>query len=128
MNSSARTFTHRMPRFVVQRSGSRKVVTLPGGKQLWIAVGRFALGLFLVMIFVQLLSGLYFKGVQEKIVAKERYQKELDEQYIRLRAQRATLLRPQYIEKMAGSLLSLYVPEKSQVHRYNKKKKRFETL
>ncbi len=128
MNYSAQTFINRMPRFVVQRSGSRKVITLPGGKQLWIAVGRFALGLFLAMIFVQLLSGLYCKGIQEKVAVKERYQKELDEQHIKLRAQRATLLMPQHIEKMAGSLLSLYVPEKSQVHRYNKKKNRFETL
>ncbi len=128
MNYSAQTFTHRMPRFMAQRPSSRKVVNISGGKQLWVAVARFALGLFLMLAFVQLLSGFYFQGVQGKIVAKERYQKELADQHIRLRAQRAALLMPQHIEKMAGTMLSLYVPEKSQVYRYNKKKRRFETL
>ncbi len=125
---SAQTFTNRMPRFAVQRPQVRRAAAIPGGKQLWMVVGRFGLILFLGVAFIQFLLGFYLQSVQKNIVSNEAYQYELAGQHIALRAQRAALLTPQHIEEMAGAMLSLHIPEKGQVQRYNAKKGRFETL
>ena len=128
-NNSVQSLGRRMVRTPMRRSHSgRSIWDIAGGKQLLQSIGKFAAILCMVVFSCQLLLGFYLKGVQKTVEVTEIRRHELIDEHIALRAQRAALLTPHHIEKVAGTMLSLQAPEEGQVSRYNKQKGRFERL
>jgi hypothetical protein len=96
----------------------RKAFGLIGPKVLWIAVGKVLL-LFIPLLFLVhfWLSSSAERNAVTILVAEEGRSVLMDEN-IKLRAKRARLYSPEYLNTMAANQLALYVPEKGQVTRF----------
>jgi hypothetical protein len=96
----------------------QKVIGLIGPKVLWIAVGKVLL-LFFPLLF---LVNFWLSSTAERnaavILAAEEGRYVLMDENIKLRAERAHLYSPEYLNTMAAKQLALYVPEKGQVTRF----------
>jgi hypothetical protein len=96
----------------------QKFLGVIGPKVMWVAAGKVLL-LFCPLLFV---VNLWLSSSAERIAGavldaeKGRY--VLLDENIKLRAERARLYSPQYIDKIAASRLALYAPEKKQVTRF----------
>lgn len=96
----------------------QKALGLIGPKVLWIAVGKVLL-LFFPLLF---LAHFWLSSSAERnaatILAAEEGRSVLMDENIKLRAKRAHLYSPEYLNTMAANQLALYVPEKGQVTRF----------
>lgn len=80
------------------------------------------------MVMIQFVMGAYSNSLADRTLVVENQRHELADRYISLLARRATLTTPENIQAMAGKALSLHLPERGQVSRFNKRKGRFERL
>lgn len=128
-HNSAQSYTRPTAEIGVRRLlGKRSGQSILGSTRLWQVVGKFGLLLLLIVLTSQLAFNLYQSRVEQATSAAENLRHQLVDTHIALRAERAALLTPQHIEKIAGSMLSLHVPGEDQVSVYNKRKGRFERL
>ncbi len=125
VNQSAQLYNRPMlPSFMRQKWHQRfrqqmrqKVLAYLGSKVMLVAVGKVALVFCpLLLLVVFCLSSAAEKNVATILAAEEGYSQLMDEN-IKLRAERARLYSPEYLDKKAAKQLSLYAPEKRQVAR-----------
>jgi len=118
INHSTQAYCRPMISSSLRRQVCQKILGLIGPKVLWIAVGK-VLFLFFPLLF---LANVWLSSSAERnaatiLVAEEGRYVLMDEN-IKLRAERARLYSPEYLNTMAAKQLALYVPEKRQITRF----------
>lgn len=108
-----------------QQLARRHNFELPGGVALWKQASKFGGVVVLVVCCCQLILGGIGRGIHETQELTRVHQGELENSFISLRAERATLMMPANIEKLAAAKLSLQSPVNGQVSSFSKKKGRF---
>ena len=98
----------------------RRGIELPGGVQVWKAIGKSLVILLPVVFSIQLLIGLLVSGVKETIATTDDLHYDLMITNSLLKAERSQLLTPEQVTSVAGGALSLAKPDKGQVLRYNR--------
>ncbi|KGO35679.1 MAG: hypothetical protein WBN83_15365 [Desulfoprunum sp.] len=109
----------------LNRTGS---IELPGGVQVWKAIGKGLVVLLPVVLGMQLLFGHLISGVEESIAKADDLHYNLMITNSLLKAERSRLLTPEQVTSVAGGALSLYKPEKGQVLRYHRASGQFRYL
>lgn len=92
---------------------------LPGGTELWWALGKGILLFLPLMVVVSLLLGSAGDSLDESLAAGEIKQQQLMDSNISLLAQRAGMYAPEQVSRMAADKLSLYAAAPGQVERIN---------
>jgi len=118
INQSAQVYVRPMMSSPVRRRLWQKAKGLLGPKVMMMAVGKmvFLFCLLLLLANFRLSSSASRVAVAVQEAEEGRY--VLVDENITLRAERAYLLSPEYLEKMAAQRFALYVPEKGQVFRF----------
>ena len=96
----------------------QKAFGLIGPKVLWIAVGKVLLLFFPLLLLVYFWLSSSAERNAAIILAAEEGRSALVDENIQLRAKRAHLYSPEYLNTMAANQLALYVPQKGQVTRF----------
>ena len=109
-----------VPIRIRQTLGRFPAIELPGGVQLWKAVGKSLVVLVPAVFAVQLILGFMVTDVEESIAKADDLHYNLMITNSLLKAERAQLLTPEQVASVAGGALSLHKPEKGQVLRYNR--------
>jgi hypothetical protein len=99
------------------RSWSSKL--LPGGAELWWALGKGTLLVLPLIVVISLFLGSVGDSLDESLVAGEMKQQQLLDSNIALLAQRAGMYAPERVSRMAADKLSLYAAAPGQVERIN---------
>lgn len=92
---------------------------LPGGVELWCALGKGILLVFPLMVVIFLFLGSVGDSLDESLAAGEMKQQQLMDSNIALLAQRAGMYAPERVSRMAADKLSLYAAAPGQVERIN---------
>jgi hypothetical protein len=92
---------------------------LPGGAELWCALGKGMLLVLPLIVVVFLLLGSVGDSLDESLAAGEIKQQQLMDSNIALLAQRAGMYAPERVSRMAADKLSLYAAAPGQVERIN---------
>lgn len=102
----------------MRRQWRQKILVTFGPKVLWTAVGKMLL-LFCPLL---LLVNFWLSSSADRLTGEFEAAKEvrfvLMDEHIKLRAERARLYSPGYLNERAASQLALYVPGKEQVTRF----------
>ncbi len=118
ISQSAQTCTRPMMIATIRQQLCQKGAALIVPKGLLVIVGRVVLIICPVLFLVNLwLSAAVNKLALEVMSAEEGCYLLVDEN-IKLRAERARLYSPAYLNEIAANRLALYVPEKNQVTRF----------
>ncbi|MDD3813032.1 MAG: hypothetical protein PHZ02_00175 [Desulfocapsaceae bacterium] len=118
INQSVQAYSRPMMPSSMHQQLRKKALSVLGPKILWMAVGKvllFFCPLFLLANFWLTASASRLALVVED-AEKSRY--VLMDEHIKLRAERARLYSPEYLNKIAASQLALYVPGKEQITRF----------
>ncbi|MEN8188567.1 MAG: hypothetical protein ABFS19_01875 [Thermodesulfobacteriota bacterium] len=118
INHSVQSYAYSTPRTLRHRNATLKVEFFPGGRQLWLALVKMTVLLVPVILGVNMWvqgSMARLDGKAEQLAAQER---QLREDNIILRTERAVLISPARFEQKAASKLALYFPDKGQVVRF----------
>ena len=118
INNSAPTYCRPMMSSSMRRQLCQKALGLIGPKVLWIAVGKVLLLFFPLLFLVNFWLSSSAERNAATILAAEEGRYGLMDENIKLRAKRAHLYSPEYLNTMAANQLALYVPEKRQVTRF----------
>jgi hypothetical protein len=118
INHSTPTYCRPMFSSSMRRQVCQKVIALIGPKVLWVAVGKVLLLFFPLLFLVNfwLSSSAERNAVIIQTAGEGRY--VLMDENIKLRAERARLYSPEYLNTIAAKQLALYVPEKGQITRF----------
>jgi hypothetical protein len=92
---------------------------LPGGAELWWALGKGVLLVLPLMVAISLFLGSAGDSLDESLAAGEIKQQQLMDSNIALLAQRAGMYAPERVSRMAADKLSLYAAAPGQVERIN---------
>ena len=118
ISQSAQTYIRPVMASPMRQQLRQKILGLIGPKVLWIAAGKVLL-LFCPLLF---LANFWLSSSADRIAValldaeKGRY--VFMDENIKLRAERAHLYSPEYLDKIAANQLALYAPEKGQVSRF----------
>ncbi|MEK6201413.1 MAG: hypothetical protein N2A40_03195 [Desulfobulbaceae bacterium] len=96
----------------------RKILALTVPKGVWLVAGKVSLLLCPLLFLVNLWLSSSAERVAVEILAGEEGRFVLMDEHIKLRAERARLYSPGYLNEVAANQLALYVPEKRQVTRF----------
>jgi len=118
INHSAPTYCRPMMSSPMRHQLRQKAFGLIGPKVLWIAVGKVLLIFFPLLLLVYFWLSSSAERNAAVILAAEEGRSALVDENIQLRAKRARLYSPEYLNTMAANQLALYVPEKGQVTRF----------
>lgn len=99
------------------RTGSSKF--LPGGAELWRALGKAILLVLPLMVLIFLFLGSVGDSLDASLAAGEMKQQQLTDSNIALLAQRAGMYAPERVSRLAADKLSLYAAAPGQVERIN---------
>lgn len=118
INQSARGFIRPMILSQDRRHWRQKAIGLLGPKVVWMEGGKMVLFFCLLLLGANVCLSAYASRIAAAVqeAGKDRYL--LVDENITLRAERAYLLSPGYLEEMAARRFALYVPEKRQVFRF----------
>ena len=100
-----------------QQLRRRRVLDLPGGKMLWMAVAKVSCIAFAVVCGFGMWMGSLATQSDTSIQAVEAHLFSLRNDQITLLAERARLMSAKSIQAQAQQSLALYVPEKGQVYK-----------
>ncbi|MBB5347615.1 hypothetical protein JWG42_03685 [Desulfoprunum benzoelyticum] len=100
--------------------GRRRGIVLPGGVEVWKAIGKGLVVLLPVVFAIQLLFGFLVSSVEESIATTDDLHYDLMITNSLLKAERSQLLTPEQVTSVAGGSVSLSKPDKGQVLRYNR--------
>ncbi len=118
INQSARAYVRPMMSSPARRHLWQKAKGLLGPKVMMMAAGKMV-ALFSLLL---LLANFWLSSVAFRIAGAVQEAEEgryvLVDENISLRAERAYLLSPEYLEKTAAQRFALYAPEKGQVFRF----------
>jgi len=129
IHNSTESYTRPVVNIGVRQQPARSSIwDIPGGSQLWKAVGRMAGVVCAATIAIHLMLGAYSTHLSEKVTAFEGQRHQLMDRNITLRATRAGMLTKQAVEAAAGKALSLYSPGAGQRFVYNRDKGWFDSL
>lgn len=118
INHSAPTYCRPMMSSPMRQQLRQKAFGLIGPKVLWIAVGKVLLLFFPLLFIVNFWLSSSAERNAATILAAEEGRYGLMDENIKLRAERARLYSPEYLNTKAAKQLALYVPEKGQVTRF----------
>ena len=118
INHSTPAYYRPMMSSSMRRQVCQKVLSLIGPKVLWVAVGKVLLLFFPLLLLVNFWLSATAEGNAVTILAAEEGRYVLMDENIKLRAERARLYSPEYLNTMAAKQLALYVPEKGQITRF----------
>lgn len=104
---------------VSQPSRTWSAKFLPGGTELWCALGKGILSVLPLMVVIFLFLGSAGDSLDESLAAGEMKQQQLMDSNIALLAQRAGMYAPERVSRMAADKLSLYAATPGQVERIN---------
>ena len=116
INPSAHTVIPRKntPFRTANRRGSRRRMTVPGGKHFFVA----AVKMCLASAFFLLLSSLWLSSsiseVEEQIAKMETQREQLVNSNILMRAKKANMFSPETVEEMAGDQFAIHLPQSGQ--------------
>lgn len=106
--------------FGVQQSlRSRSARYLPGGVELWRALGRVLVLAVPMVLAVSLLLGTVGDKFERAIAAGEAQHQQLFDKNIELLAHRAGIYNPDRVSRLAAERLSLYAAAPGQIERIN---------
>jgi cell division protein FtsL len=118
INQSAQVYIRPLRSSPVRRQVLKRVLGLFGPKVMMMAGGKILLAFCLLFVPVHFWLSSSAARVATAVQEAEVGQSALADEYIGLKAERAYLLSPEYLEKMAAQRLALYVPDKKQVFRF----------
>lgn len=101
---------------------------LPGGLQLWKAVGKVLLGLIPALLALHLLLSYFADSIEESVRKADDTHYNLTIANSLFKAERSRLLTPDQVKAIAGESLSLHMPEKGQVRIYSRSTGQFRYL
>jgi hypothetical protein len=119
INPSAHTMIPRRNSF--RRTGigrQRQELSIPGGKQLWLAASKILAGATVFLFISSILINGSISQVSGKIEQLEATHNELVEANILLRAQRAKLFSPEAVGILADNQLSIRLPANGQYYQF----------
>jgi len=105
-----------------------KVGKLPRDTAFWRPVGKTLLLLLPLVLAVNLYVVSSASRINESIISVDNRHHQLMDQNIELRAMRAHVRTPEYLQQLAQEKLSLYVHRKGQVGKYDPRKGYFTYL
>lgn len=118
INQSAQTYIRPMMSSLMRRQWRQNTFGLLGPKVFWVAIGKVLLVFCPLLLLVNFWLSSAANRVAGEIQVAEEGRYLLMDENIRLRAERARLFSPEYLDKMAANQLALYVPEKKQITRF----------
>lgn len=118
INQSAQVFGRPLWSPPVRRQVWSRGFGLLGSRTMMMATGKVLLVFFLVSAPAHFWLAARAERIEAALQEVEAGQSDLMDQHIALKAERANLLSPAYMEKMAAQRLALHVPEKKQVFRF----------
>lgn len=118
INQSAQVSIRPLMSSPVRRQVLKRVLGLFGPKVMVMAGGKILLAFCLLSVPVHCWLSSSAARVAAAVQEAEKGQSALADEHIGLKAERAYLLSPEYLEKTAAQRLALYVPEKKQVFRF----------
>ncbi len=101
-----------------QQVRRQQVKDLLVGAAVWKAFGKLLLITLPILFAINLCLSLYQGEIESNIAAVEDVRFELMNTHIALRAEKARLMSPEYIQNTAGEKLALHVPRKGQVKHF----------
>ncbi len=101
-----------------QQVHRQKIFDFAGGMMVWRAVGRIFLFCLPVIFSINLCLTFYLEKIETSIQVAEGARFEIMNDHIILRAQKARLMSPEYVQIAAAEKLSLHVPRIGQVKHF----------
>jgi hypothetical protein len=92
---------------------------LPGGAELWWAMGKGMVLILPLVVAITLFLGSVGDSLDESLALSEVQQQQLLDNNISLLAQRAGMYAPERVSRMAADKLSLYAAAPGQIERIN---------
>ena len=118
ISQSAQTTIRPMGTSSFRQQLRQKVLALTTPKGLWLIAGKVFLLFCPLLFLVNIWLSSSAERVALEILAVEEGRFVLMDEHIKLRAERARLYSPDYLNEVAANQLALYVPEKRQVTRF----------
>jgi hypothetical protein len=118
MNQSAQVYVRPMMSSPARRHLWQKAKGLLGPRIMMIAVGKIVFLFCMLLLLVNFWLSSAASRIAGAVQGAEEGRYVLVDENISLRAERAYLLSPEYLEKTAAQRFALYVPEKGQVFRF----------
>ncbi len=118
INQSVQTYHRPMMPSSMRRQLRPQILGLLGPKVLWLAVGKVLLLFCPLLLLVNFWLSSSAERMATEILAAEDGRYLLVTENITLRAERALLNSPDYLNQKAANQFALYVPEKGQVKRF----------
>ncbi len=101
-----------------QQVHRQKIFDFPGGVMVWRTVGKIFLFCLPVIFSINLCFTFYLEKIETSIQVAEDARFEIMNDHIVLRAQKARLMSPEYVQIAAAEKLSLHVPRIGQVKHF----------
>ncbi|PID44550.1 MAG: hypothetical protein CR981_01255 [Proteobacteria bacterium] len=95
----------------------RRVLDLPGGNPLWLAVLKASSLILLLLSLVTIWIGSAVNDMHVSIQTIKESQHEMKNRQIYLLSERALLMSAQYVQEQAREELALVIPDSRQVHK-----------
>ncbi len=105
--------------YAMGQAGSSPAAGLPGGLELWRALGKVVLFALPLALTLMLALGAVKADLERAMEAGEVHQQQLIDDNIQLLAQRAGLYAPERVSRVAADKLSLYAAAPGQIERIN---------
>lgn len=119
INQSVQAYSRpMMPSSIRQQQLRQNALGLLGPKILWMSVGKVLLIFCPLLLLVNVWLSSSADQIALVLADAEKGRYVLMDEHIKLRAERARLYSPEYLNKIAASQLALYVPGKEQVTRF----------
>jgi len=104
-----------------QQLRRRNMFDLPGSPVMWRAAGKVALAILPVVLSVNLFMVSAITDVGQSISAVDDKHHKLVDKNIELLAAKAMVMAPEHVMLLAGERLSLSLPDKGQVRKFNRR-------
>lgn len=113
---------------VRQQVRSKRALSIPGGVLLLRAVGKAVLIILPLTLIVNIIISSAISNIDRSISQVEGRQQKVEDTNIHLLARKARIWAPDHVEKLAGDKLSLFVPTKDQVGKFDRRSGTFSYL
>lgn len=118
INQSVQAYSRPIMPSSIRQQLRQNALCLLGPKILWMAVGKVLLIFCPLLLLVNFWLSSSADRTALVLADAEKGRYVLMDEHIKLRAERARLYSPEYLNKVAASQLALYVPGKEQITRF----------